>query len=82
MFGYNHIYQDVDRNMVFLVKDEKGENIGGYSLDVYSKTPEIKKLENTYISKEQERETINFATYIFNNVNVGLQIEQVEQMEV
>ena len=82
MFGYNHIYQDVDRNMVFLVKDENGKNIGGYSLDVYSKTPEIKKLENTHISKEQERETINFATYIFNNVNVGLQIEQVEQMEV
>lgn len=82
MFGYNHIYQDVDRNMVFLVKDENGKNIGGYSLDVYSKTPEIKKLENTYISKEQETETINFATYIFNNVNVGLQIEQVEQMEM
>lgn len=82
MFGYNHIYQDVDRNMVFLVKDENGKNIGGYSLDVYSKTPEIKKLENTHISKEQETETINFATYIFNNVNVGLQIEQVEQMEM
>lgn len=82
MFGYNHIYQDVDRKMVFLVKDENGKNIGGYSLDVYSKTPEIKKLENTHISKEQETETINFATYIFNNVNVGLQIEQVEQMEM
>ena len=49
---------------------------------MYSKTPEIKKLENTHISKEQETETINFATYIFNNVNVGLQIEQVEQMEM
>ena len=82
MFKDNHIYQDIDRNMVFLVKNDEGNNIGGYSLDVYSKTPEIKKLENTYISKEQEAETINFATYIHKNVNSILQIEHVEEMEI
>ena len=82
MFKDNYIYQDVDRNMVFLVKNDEGNNIGGYSLDVYSKTPEIKKLENTYISKEQEAETINFATYIHKNVNSILQIEHVEEMEI
>ena len=82
MFKENHIYQDVDRNMVFLAKDENGQNIGGYSLDVYNKNPQLKKLENTYISKDKETETLNFATYILKNISNSLEIEQVEEMEI
>ncbi|WP_250277600.1 DUF3991 and TOPRIM domain-containing protein [[Clostridium] colinum] len=82
MFKYNHIYQDVDRNMVFLVKNEDGKNIGGYSLDIYNKSPQLKRLENTYIPKEQEDKIINFATYIYKNINSSLEIEQVEEMEI
>ncbi len=82
MFKENHIYQDVDRNMVFLAKDENGQNIGGYSLDIYNKAPQLKKLENTYISKDKEIETINFATYILKNTSNSLEIEQVEEMEI
>ncbi len=82
MFGYNHIYQDVDRNMVFLIKNENGQNIGGYSLDIYNKAPQLKRLENTYISKDKEIETINFATYILKNTSNSLEIEQTEEMEI
>ncbi len=82
MFKDNHIYQDVDRNMVFLVKNENGQNIGGYSLDIYNKSTDVIKLDNTYISKEQEIETINFATYVFKNVNSSLEMEQTEEMEI
>ncbi|WP_317367395.1 DUF3991 and TOPRIM domain-containing protein [uncultured Tyzzerella sp.] len=69
LFRNNVIYQDIDKNMVFLIKDEKGQDVGGYELNINSKKPEIKKLENTYISKEQEEETLNLATYIFKDIN-------------
>lgn len=82
MFKKNHIYQDVDRNMVFLIKNENGQNIGGYSLDIYNKAPQLKRLENTYISKDKEIETINFATYILKNTSNSLEIEQTEEMEI
>lgn len=82
MFKENHIYQDVDRNMVFLVKDENGQDIGGYCLNVYDDKPEIKKLENTYISKVQEIEILNFATYVHKNINDTKTIEMDKSMDM
>lgn len=84
LFKNNIIYQDIDRNMVFLIKDENGENIGGYELDIYSKKPELKKLENTYINEEKEEKILNFATYIFKDINGisnDLEMEKTLEME-
>lgn len=72
----DHIYQDVDRNMVFLVKNENGENIGGYEFDMYN-SKEIKLLENSYISDMEKNEIINFAEYIKNDLEKDC--EEVEE---
>lgn len=81
MIKDNHIYQDVDRNMVFLVKNEQGQNIGGYSLDIYNSNREIKLLENSYISDKDKNEIINFANYIKNQLDKSYEVqrEEIEQ---
>lgn len=77
----NHIYQDADRNMVFLVKNEKGENIGGYSLNIYDEKLELKLLDNSYISDIEKNEIINFANYIKNDLEIKDSEEQIEEFE-
>lgn len=72
MIKDSHIYQDVDRNMVFLIKDKNGIDIGGCSLNIYEKSRDIKRLESGYIPTKEENEAVSFCKCIK---------EQVEEME-
>lgn len=84
LFKENHIYQDVDRNMVFLVKDKEGNDIGGYSLNIYSDNRTIKILDNSCFSEVKIEPTRirNFVEYIKNSLSIEKNQEQGLDMEL
>lgn len=81
LFKDNHIYQDVDRNMVFLVKNKDSENIGGYGWDIYNKKSQIIRLPNSNIDKETEEKILKFIKDIYKNIHNEQEKQQDEEME-
>ena len=77
-FKNNYIYQDIDRNMIFVAKNEQGENIGGYKWDIYSKSENLILIPNSNMSQKQQDDILGFAKKMYSQVYKALEI-QIEE---
>lgn len=67
-FKGNYIYQDIDRNMVFVAKNESGEDIGGYKWDIYNNNKDLVLLPKSEMSQKQQDGILSFAKSIYSQV--------------
>ena len=82
LFNENSIYQDVDRNMVFVIKNNKDINIGAYKWDIYSKTKNMVVVPYSNMSKEQEDNITNFTKNIYAQIFKQEEIQKVADFEM
>ncbi|WP_317367509.1 DUF3991 domain-containing protein [uncultured Tyzzerella sp.] len=80
-FKNNDIYQDIDRNMIFVAKNEQGENIGGYKWDIYSKSENLILIPNSNMSQKQQDDISGFAKKIYSQVYKSLEIQEETSLE-
>lgn len=81
-FKNNDIYQDIDRNMIFVAKNEQGENIGGYKWDIYSKSENLILIPNSNMSKKQQDDISGFAKNIYSQAYKALEIQEETSLEM
>lgn len=81
-FKNNDIYQDIDRNMIFVAKNEQGENIGGYKWDIYSKSENLILIPNSNMSQKQQDDISGFAKNIYSQAYKSLEIQEETSLEM
>ncbi|WP_317367502.1 hypothetical protein [uncultured Tyzzerella sp.] len=81
-FKNNDIYQDIDRNMIFVAKNEQGENIGGYKWDIYSKSKDLDLIPNSNMDQKQRDDMLIFVKNIYEQVFKQEEIQIEDNFEI
>ena len=81
-FKTNSIYQDIDRNMVFVAKNESGEDIGAYKWDIYNDNKNLILIPNSQMSQKQQDDISNFAKNIYVQAYKMLEIQEETSIEM
>ncbi len=68
--------------MIFVSKNEQGENIGGYKWDIYSKSENLILIPNSNMSKKQQDDISGFAKKIYSQVYKALEIQEETSLEM